>query len=159
MHRVLWGEGILAETERNLARLTSGERARQTVAFLREIFPEALVADDPSLVPATTVDEKDRHVLAAAIVAGAQVIVTFNLRHFPVGALEPYRVAAQGPDEFLLNLLDLDPERVIEIIEQQAAALQRPPLTASDVLDQLAIHAPTFANQARLLIRPRELPG
>ncbi len=57
----------------------------------------ALVSPDPN----------DRHVLAAAIVAGADVIVTCNLRYFPVQALDPYEIEAQHPDEFVRQLVDL----------------------------------------------------
>jgi predicted nucleic acid-binding protein len=34
------------------------------------------------LIAAMKNDEKDRHVVAAAVKAGAQVIVTSNLKHF-----------------------------------------------------------------------------
>jgi hypothetical protein len=40
-------------------------------------------------------DEKDRHVAAAAVKGGAQVIATANLRHF---AQLPDGIEAQGPD-------------------------------------------------------------
>ena len=39
-------------------------------------------------------DEKDRHVLAAAVKARASVIVTFNLKHFPPSALQPLGIDA-----------------------------------------------------------------
>jgi hypothetical protein len=44
--------------------------------------------------------EKDRHVLAAAIRAGVQAIVTFNPQDFPPEALEPYDIEATLPTSF-----------------------------------------------------------
>ena len=48
-------------------------------------------------------DAGDRHVLASAVHADARIIVTFNLRHFPESALEPWLIEAQHPDEFLVT--------------------------------------------------------
>ena len=44
-------------------------------------------------------DEDDRHVLAAAIRAGAQHIITENLRDFPADVLKPYDIEAVSPDQ------------------------------------------------------------
>ena len=52
-------------------------------------------------------DKKDRHVLAAAIVGGCDVIVTYNLRDFPREALSPFELEAQHPDQFLKDTLEL----------------------------------------------------
>lgn len=53
-------------------------------------------------------DLDDRHVVAAAIRAGAQVIVTANVKDFPAAALEPFNIEAQHPDVFIVGLIDLD---------------------------------------------------
>lgn len=49
-------------------------------------------------------DPDDRHVVAAEIVAIADVIVTFNLRDFPREKLEKCGIDAQYPDGFIGNL-------------------------------------------------------
>ncbi len=82
-------------------------------------------------------DPKDRHVLAAAIRAGAQAIVTFNLRDFPADALAPFGVEAKHPDDFVLETIGLAPGAVTNILHEQTACLKNPPRTVADVLDTL----------------------
>jgi len=60
------------------------------------------------LIPSTELPDPDgRHVVAAAIHSGASLIVTFNLQDFPAETLKPYNLAAQHPDDFIVDLLDL----------------------------------------------------
>lgn len=79
-------------------------------------------------------DPDDRHVLAAAIVGQADVIVTHNLRDFPAEALAGHDIAAQHPDEFIRHLLDLSPVLVVEAVRDQQAALIRPPVAMPELL-------------------------
>ncbi len=82
-------------------------RAIRLRAIVEREFPEAQVVGYEHLGPRRHADDpKDRHVVAAAVKAGAQVITTANLKDF---AALPEAVEAQSPDEFLLNMLDLDP--------------------------------------------------
>lgn len=83
-------------------------------------------------------DPNDRHVLAAAIRAGSEVIVTENIKDFPPTALEPYNVEAQTPDVFILHLIELSPSTVRSVVQSQAAALKNPSMTVGEVLDHLA---------------------
>ncbi|MCO5170386.1 MAG: hypothetical protein M9894_28960 [Planctomycetes bacterium] len=106
------------------------------------------------LIQAMANDEADRHVAAAAIKAGAQVIVTLNLRDF---AGLPPGLEVQPPDEFLGNLLDLDPEGMVALLTEQAAALRNPPRTLDEILGALGKLAPDFAADVRQLLR--EQPG
>jgi hypothetical protein len=74
--------------------------------------------------------DEDRHVLAAAIKAGAQVIVTFNTKHFPPEAIDPkgiQEMEAQDPDTFLFNLIDLNPQAAAKVIRDIEADLQSRP--------------------------------
>src|SRR5205814_2168264 len=89
----MWSEAILSEVHRTqttkLKRPYKPELADYWRAEVTRTFPEACMQGWESLVTAMTNDEKDRHVLAAAIQAGVRVIVTFNLRHFPSASLQP----------------------------------------------------------------------
>jgi len=79
-------------------------------------------------------DPDDRHVLAAAIIARADVIVTCNLKDFPEQALAPYHIEAQHPDEFVRHMLDLAPVAVVDAVRSQQSRLVNPPVTVPDLL-------------------------
>ncbi len=86
---------------------------------------DCLVTGYQQLIPSLTLpDSKDRHVLAAAIAARADIIVTFNLKDFPAPVLATYKIEAQHPDDFLLRLLDLSPETVFLAIRRQRQSLK-----------------------------------
>ena len=92
----------------------------------------------------------DRHVLAAAGAArDAAAIVTLNLRHFPAAACEPLGIEIIHPDAFLCDLHERAPARVRTALDEQAAALSRPPMTVIDVLDRLETDVPEFVARVR----------
>jgi hypothetical protein len=97
---------------------------------------------------------KDRHVVAAAVVARARVIVTLNRKDFPRAALAreipdesiaPFDIEVQDPDTFLLHLWSLDARLMTAIVVQQAADLGAPPVTPEEELDRIARQVPRFA--------------
>jgi hypothetical protein len=53
-------------------------------------MPVAWIVRYEDLIPAMTNHPKDRHVLAAAVRAGAKVIVTYNIKDYPRSSLTPY---------------------------------------------------------------------
>ncbi|MEU4773363.1 hypothetical protein [Micromonospora sp. NPDC023644] len=121
---------------------------------MREHFPEAMVSGYEHLINEMTNHPKDRHVLAAAVAADAEAIVTANLRDFPDHALAPYAIEVLHPDDFLCTLLDESPSRIADIIADQAEATGRggrPQLTIDDVLSGLAgCRAIRFAHRVSL---------
>jgi hypothetical protein len=118
-----WTKEIILETTRTLeAKL--GVTPAQTAHLAGELeahFADAWVEGYETLIPAMTNHPKDRHVLAAAVRCGAQIVVTFNLKDFPWDALAPWQVEAQSPDEFLIHQYYFEPEIVNEKIKEQAA--------------------------------------
>lgn len=110
-------------------------------------LPEARV-DDYAQEEAQLVlpDPDDRHVLAAAIVGGADTILTFNLRDFPLAICQQYGVRAAHPDGFLTALLAAEEEAVAAAIRQVRLRLRNPPKTAAEFVSRLAKHnVPGFA--------------
>jgi predicted nucleic acid-binding protein len=139
LYTPLWSERILEEMRRNLVeRQISDEQADRLTAAMRDAFEEAEVdaTEIERLEPEMTNDPKDRHVLAAAVAAGSELIVTFNLDDFPAPACEPLGVAAIHPDDFLLDLHGLAPGSVRDALDQQAADLN-PPWPLDQLLDAL----------------------
>jgi len=134
---VRWSAQILDEAGHNLVDkgfMTADQFARLR-AVMERVFPDAAVTGHEGIAAGLKNQEGDRHVVAAAIVAGAQVIVTSNIKHF---APLPDGIEAQTPDVFLRNLFDLDPGGFIELLRDQAADLSRPPATFEELLERLA---------------------
>jgi predicted nucleic acid-binding protein len=152
LYTPLWSERILDEMRRNLVeRQISEQLADRLAAAMRDAFEEAEVdaAEINWLEPAMTNDRKDRHVLAAAVAAGSELIVTFNLDDFPAAACEPLGVAAIHPDDFLLDLHGFSPDSVRTALDQQAADLN-PPWPLDQLLHALEIAGvPRFAAAVR----------
>jgi hypothetical protein len=138
-----WTDQIMTEVSRNLQEnlgLTP-EQAQYRESEIRRYFPEAWVDGYEELVPVMTNQEKDRHVLAAAVRARSEVIVTYNLKDFPRSSLAPYSIVAQGPSTFLKNLYELDPARVMRTLERQAAAIGQ---TLPFLFSKLRVNVPGF---------------
>lgn len=131
-----WSEDILEELRRNLQE--ERDLTEHLITHMRAAFPEAMVTGYEQLVGSMTNHPDDRHVLAAAVCAGAQVIVTHNLKDFPAEALAPYQIEAQTPDEFLEYLYDLALETLAQIVIQQNADMTRKPEPLSRTLERLA---------------------
>ncbi len=82
-------------------------------------------------------DLDDRHVLAAAVRAKAQVIVTFNLKDFPADALSPWDVEAVHPDTFLEAQIDLAPQVVYAAVQRIADSCKKPARSVADIIARL----------------------
>jgi hypothetical protein len=87
----LWSKHILAEVKNTLLKFRYSEaQAERRVAAMEQAFPEASVVGHETLIDAMGIDPKDRHVLAAAVRAGAECIVSDNVKHFPEASLKPF---------------------------------------------------------------------
>jgi predicted nucleic acid-binding protein len=109
---------------------------------VRAHFPESMVHGFEPLIPLMTNDEGDRHVLAAAVWGQAEVIVTFNLKHFREKDLEAWNVRAHHPQEYLTILYEMSPEVVVSKMYEMSAKLKRTPL---ETLRKLRKSIPQFS--------------
>lgn len=148
LYQVRWSATILDEMERNLVstKTVTAPQAAKLRAKMEDVFPEAMVTGHEPLIDAMLNHKKDRHVSAAAVKSGAQVIVTANLKDFK---RLPDGIEAQSPDEFLSNLFDLDKIRFVEILRSQAADLAKPPVTFDELLARIEKSAPELIKHVR----------
>lgn len=151
LFRPLWSDDVLFELSKNLVK--KGENpdlVMKRVSTMERHFADARVEGYSDLVPMMTNDEKDRHVLAAAVRGGAEVLVTFNTKHFPASSLEPFDLEAVHPDDFLLDQLDLHYAPTLRALVELVEGYDSPSLTVDDLLRALArAGVPRFADEAR----------
>jgi hypothetical protein len=114
---------------------------------------DCLITGYETLIPTLQLpDADDRHVLAAAIHAQADVILTSNLRDFPPTVLAPHGLVRQAPDEFLAWLVEQHPAEVQAVIEEMRARKTRPPVSLAEMLQKLARqNLPQFVARLRAL--------
>ncbi|MCE9668338.1 PIN domain-containing protein [Myxococcus stipitatus] len=139
LFRARWTERILDECFRNILHHRPDLRPEQLArsrSLLEQAIPDGLVRGSEPLIEGIRglPDPDDRHVLAAAIRCSAQLIVTFNLKDFPARVLSAYDVEARHPDDFVLDVIDLDGAAVARVLREQAAALRSPPRSVHEVL-------------------------
>jgi predicted nucleic acid-binding protein len=157
LYRPVWTEEILTEAHRALTHKLpkkwpkpQADRWRQAI---ETAFPEAMNEPAASIVAQARNHPGDRHVLAAAIEAGAQEIVTANLKHFRAEHLEPWKTEAVSPDAFLLQLYSLNPGAVMHKVD----LMSRKESTAV-TLTLLRKHAPTFVSRIEQDMGPAVKP-
>jgi hypothetical protein len=156
--RARWSERILDECFRSILErrpdLSEAALAR-TRQLMCDAVPDCIVTGYEHLESGLELpDPDDRHVLAAAVRAGAQAIVTFNLRDFPDHVLERYDIEAKHPDEFVVDSMDIAPAAVVRCVTEQAANCKHPPASVPDVLERLR-----DAGLVRSVARLNELEG
>ena len=95
-------------------------------------------------------DPKDRHVLAAAIRGGAQLILMFNLKHFSENALTLWGLQVCHPQDYLLTLYELDPVKVMTVLGEIAGRKQ---MDVEKILLRMGAVLPCFV---RAILEARE---
>jgi predicted nucleic acid-binding protein len=153
LYRPVWTEEIMEEAHRALTQRipkkwpkASADRWRAAITLA---FPEAEVSPSPALIPRMTNHPGDWHVLAAAIEADAEVIVTSNLRHFRIEDLAPWKIKAFSPDQFLLELYALNPVNVMHKVDLMSRSNRKVP-----TLELLKKHVPLFVARIEEDMRP-----
>jgi hypothetical protein len=135
-----WSEEIEAKWTRNLL-LNRPELANQiaaTQATMRRVMPDALLTDYADRISGLTLpDHGDRHVVAAALVGGVDVLVTFNVKDFPPATLGPLGIEVCHPDAFLQTIIEAAPFALLSAVATCLGRLNRPPISGPAYLNVL----------------------
>lgn len=134
-----WSRHIVDEWQSVMERKgVAHEEVEKRVQRVNLAFPDALVQNYIGLVDGLDLpDEKDRHVLAAAIKINADVIVTNNIKDFPAAYLETFGLTAKTADDFLTDIIDLNQDEAIAAFKEMVLNKKNPELDEFQVLEQL----------------------
>jgi PIN domain len=146
LYRPTWSSQILAELEYHEERklidrvqidpAEARSRAAGLIQTMRDAFDDAEIVGWQALEGSFGLpDENDEHVLAAAVIGGAGVIVSHNLRDFP-RHLVPSGIGLQSPAEFAHHTVSLNPPAALHAIATISVRSGRkgPHRTVSDIL-------------------------
>jgi len=100
-------------------------------------FPDAMVEGYEDLIDGMSCDPKDRHILAAAVRANAELLVTFDVNDFPDESTSAFDIVVVHPDDFMLDQLDLFPGLTIRCLRQLTDAYDAPSVSMDELLQWL----------------------
>jgi predicted nucleic acid-binding protein len=128
-----WITNVLA----NRPELTR-RQLEQTRDAMNRAFPDASVRGFEPLMPTLVLpDPDDCHVLAAAIHARADLIITVNLKDFPSPTLLPLGVEAIHPDYFVDYLIDVDEDEAFAAVSKMRSRLRAPSMTPQEFIESI----------------------
>lgn len=141
MYRARWTDAIQLEWIEALLRnepCRDRDRLERTRKRMESATRNALISGYENLIQGLNLpDPNDRHVLAAAVAGNCNVIVTWNLKHFPDQEIGKFGIETQSPDVFLVNHLDLVPQRFCASVRKIRLRLKNPPFTVEEYLSNL----------------------
>ncbi len=133
-----WSKQIFREWENVMKRKgISEQEIRKRLSKAQLAFPDALVDNCEPLVNSLELpDEKDRHVLAAAIKTNANIIVTNNMKDFPKEYLASFGLTAKTADDFVSDTIDLNTNLALEAFRAMVLNRTNPNLDEFEILDR-----------------------
>jgi predicted nucleic acid-binding protein len=153
-----WSAEVLDEVKRNRPAGVTAERADARFAQMGKAFPEALVTDYQHLMPEMQADEKDKHVLAAAVHGESDVLVTENTKDFAPPTTGPHAMKVERTSEFLNQLLEENPEQVVDAMQKMVDRNRRAPQTMPELIDKMATQQDLkgFAHKLNGMVPPEK---
>ncbi|HPK08881.1 MAG TPA: PIN domain-containing protein [Saprospiraceae bacterium] len=142
MYTPKWSEHIFDEWKDVMMRKGISEKeASKRVEKANLAFPDALVTNYSGLIHNLELpDVKDCHVLAAAIKTNANIIVTNNIKDFPLDYLASFGLTDKTADDFLTDIIDLDPEQAVKAFKELVFNRRNPDLDEFEILNNLRKH-------------------
>ena len=106
---------------------------------MEQAFPGANFDPDPTALNTVSLpDTNDVHVVATAIAAQAQAIITYNHAHFPDRILSPMGLRVETPDAFVSRLFPTNRTEILEGARLHRASLKRPAYSGQAYVQHLA---------------------
>jgi predicted nucleic acid-binding protein len=142
-----WSARIRAEWMRNLSERLNEQspdrdmlkRVERTATAMDAAFPDAEVdieLPEPAILDPVHI--KDRHVVATAMSVQADAIVTFNISDFAAAHLKEHlQIEVLHPDDFVMDLVDLNEKRAVAAFRALRARKKNPPWTPSELAQRL----------------------
>ncbi len=161
--RPLWSERVEDKALRALCEIHPSidpSRFHSRFRSMNKAFEDARVSGwEPFVEGLELPDPNDRHVLAGAVRGRADVIVTENVRDFPATALSPLGLEAVRLDDLLLTQFDLNVAATVQIVSDQARAMDSPRVTEDELLRPLARSgAPRFSEAVEAAMAASRTP-
>ena len=142
-----WSKHIFEEWEQVCKKKfpeMSSEEINKRLRKANEAFPFALVENyEPLMKDLELKDPDDKHVLAAAIKINANLIVTQNLKDFPEDYVSKFNIGVKSADDFICDIIDLDPSTSLEAFREMVWYKKNPPMDEFQVLDSMRKHGLT----------------
>lgn len=146
LYRPIWSQAILdelvhAETMKRVGRGAGQEQAREAaerlVAQMEWAFDDACVTGWQPLAGSYGLpDPDDEHVVAAAVIGGAGVIVSDNVRDLPARLL-PDGLEVVTAAQFATNTVSVSPTTARTALDRMSARYRNPPQSVDELLDVL----------------------
>ena len=102
-------------------------------------FPDCMAGSGsaPSLVVTRLPDRDDEFVLWDALAAECELVVTWNLKHFPNAVLQPLNLEVLTPDAFLTKVLEANTTPTLSLLDEWLTQRHRPAYTRSSLILRL----------------------
>ena len=141
LYQPKWTAIIEDEWQRNLLANRDDlkpDQIQRTGALMNKAVPDAMITGFEPLIESIVLpDVDDRHVVAAAVRSNAEIIVTFNLKDFPAPALNAFGIEALHPDDFVMDLIDLNRALVLSAVATQRSCTRKPAMSVDETLAAL----------------------
>ncbi len=137
--RAEWTRNLLARMRQRSVDSDAQKRVERIVTAMNSAFPDAEIdtelAEPEILEP---VNPKDRHVAVTAIAVRADAIVTFNVTDFAAAHLKEHlQLEVIHPDDFVMDLVDLNEKRAVAAFRELRARKKNPPWETGELVQRL----------------------
>jgi hypothetical protein len=132
-----WTERINQEWVKKLLSKNPDRRVQvlRTLELVNRTVEDCLITGYEHLVESVVLsDPDDRHVVAAALAGGVDVIATCNLAYFPADVLSRLGLEAQNPGDFVASMVGVGGDLACDAIKAMRERYTKPPMSAGDYI-------------------------